>query len=58
MSIESVITLFILEKGGKDFQKILNTLWCAMVTSLSLKLHNDVTDRRTASMRLLVFIIP
>ena len=39
----------ILEKHGKDFQKILNTLRCDIVTSFSH--YNDVTERRAASVR-------
>ena len=39
----------------KDFQKILNTLRCDMVTSFSH--FNDVTDRRAASVRLFVFYL-
>ena len=48
-----LIPHFILENTRKDFQKVLNTLRCDMVTSF---LHyNDVTDGRAASVRLFVF---
>ena len=48
-------TSIIKEKNlGKDFQKILNTLRCDMVTSFSH--YNGVTDRRAASVRLFVFL--
>ena len=54
-SCSPLITSFILEKRGKDFQKILNTLRCDMVTSF---LHyDDFTDRRATSVRLFVFYL-
>ena len=53
-SCSTLHTSFILEKLEQDFQKILNTLRCDILTSF---LHyNDVTDRRADSVRLFVFL--
>ena len=46
--------LIYIGKLEKDFKKILNTLRCDMLTSFYN--YNDVTDRRSASVRLFVFL--
>ena len=54
-SCSPLYTSFYIGKHEKDFQKILNTLRCDIVTSF--KHYNDVTNQRAASVRLFFFYL-